>query len=259
MRLIFFDMDGVLTPKPHPIQLAEMVEKEDEFYGIHKKLLSGIGEHAGLDWIVKEMVRVFADTPETTLKNVGKRLPAIKGAAETIRELKKCGYHPILVTNGFDQIAGVFARRLGITEWYGNSLEIKDGRTTGCLHSSPLMTLQSKGNLVRKIVTQRSSKRESVAVGNDVNDWTMFQEVGLSILLDLSCDSEERLARYLNKREKGFKKKLVDFFESVDVIIEEPDLRMLIPYLIPEPAAFREVRTDERIHPKMRNSPISRL
>ncbi len=235
MKLIFLDMDGVLTPIPHPIQLAEMIGRADELYEISKGIFCGTNGRIGLEWIVKEMAKVFLDVPETALEDAGKRLPVMRGASETIRELKKGGYHPILITSGFEQVAGVFAHRLGITEWYGNALEVKNGKTTGRLYSLTLASLHSKGDLVRKMVAHRSSKRESVAVGNDVNDFSMFQEVGFSILFNVSSNFDQRLPDCLNIEEKGFRKGLIDFSRNVDIVIKEPDLRLLIPFLVPEP------------------------
>ncbi len=242
MRLIFFDMDGVLTPKAHAIHLAEMVGKKDEL----KKVFSGTTpKKIGLEWAVRKGARMFADVPESLLEEAGKSLPVVKGAAETVKELKQAGYEPILITNGVEQVARVFAHRVGIPEWYGNKLEIKDGKITGDFDTSTLITLKSKGDLVRKLVS-RSSKKESVAVGNDENDWAMFQEVGFSILFNPSSNLRERLKQCLDEAEKGFKREFIEFSKSVDVIIEKPDLRLLLPFLIPEPTVFpKKVRIEK--------------
>jgi HAD superfamily phosphoserine phosphatase-like hydrolase len=235
MKLIFFDMDGVLTPKAHAIQLAELINRGDEL----KKIFTGTtNKKIGLEWMIREGVKLFGDIPESMLEQAGKKLLMTKGTLETIKELKKGGYIPILITNGIEQVAGVFAQRLSLEEWYGNTLETRDGRTTGQLDSPSLITLQSKGDLVRKLVMHRSTKKESVAVGNDENDWAMFKEVGFSILFNPSNTLKERLKRCLDEAEKGFKKEFIEFSRSVDVIIEEPDLQLLLPFLIPEPTVF---------------------
>ncbi len=235
MRLVFFDMDGVLTPKAHAIFLAEMVHRGDEL----RKIFSGTtNRKIGLEWVVREGAKIFKDVPESQLEEAGKKLPMAKGATKTIKELKKAGYEPILITNGIEQIAGPFAQRLGISEWYGNTLQIREGRTTGDLDTSELITFQSKGDVVRRIVAQRSSKSESVAVGNDENDWAMFQQVGFSVLFNPSPNLKNRLKKCLDEAEKGFKKEFIEFSKSVNVIIEEPDLQLMLPFLIPEPTVF---------------------
>lgn len=243
MKLIFFDMDGVLAPKAHAIHLAEMIGKGDEL----KKIFSGTtNRKVGLEWTIREGAKVFAEIPEQTLEDAGKTLPTVKEALNTIKELKKASYTPILITNGIEQVSAVFAQRLQITEWYGNTLEIKNGKTTGRLDSPALMTLQSKGDLVRKMVQRRSTKKESVAVGNDENDWAMFKEVGFSILFNPSHNLTDRLKQCLEEAEKGFKKEFIEFSRSVDVIIEEPDLGLLLPFLVPEPTVFpKKVRIEK--------------
>ncbi len=232
MKLVFFDMDGVLTPKPHPIQLAEMSGRKEAFDNIFRRIISV--RNVKLEWVIKEVVKVFAGIPESLLEEAGTTLPVMKGAVETVEQLKKEGYRPILVTNGFEQVAGAFARRIGITEWYGNTFEIKEGKTTGRLQSSPLMTLHSKGYLVRERVQDTSSQKESVAVGNDMNDFAMFGEVGFSVLFNPSSHSKEHLGGYLNIDRELSVKEFGDISRNVHAVIEEPDLNLLLPYLVPE-------------------------
>jgi phosphoserine phosphatase len=138
-----------------------------------------------------------------------------------------------LITNGIEQVAGVVAERLGITEWYGNTVEIKDKTVTGRFCSSPLLALCSKGDLVRDMVVQRSSKRESAAVGNDVNDWPMFEEVDISILFNPSPYLKKHLQWCVKRGEKGFKKECIAYSRCVDIVIKERDLRLLLPFLLP--------------------------
>jgi HAD superfamily phosphoserine phosphatase-like hydrolase len=231
MNPVFFDLDGVLTPKDHYIQLAELVGREEEICEISKKGISEI-DRIGLEGIIREMARVFVDIPEFVLEDAGRSLPAMKGTKATIRELKEYGYNPILITGGIEQVAGAFAQRMGITEWYGNTLEIKNGITTGRLRTLPLARLQSKGDLVRKIIASGSSRRLSAAVGNDINDWTMFQEVGISILFNPSPNLKPLLEWCIHKRERGFTQECIGFSSSVDVVIEEPDLKLILPFLL---------------------------
>lgn len=235
MKLIFFDIDGVLTPTAHGIHLADMVGKGEEL----KKVFSGTtNRKIGLEWVVRVGARIFQGIPESVLEEAGETLPLIEGAEEVIAELKKAHYHPVVITNGIGQVAAVVARRVGIEEWYGNILEVEDGSVTGHLDTSSLITLQSKGDVVRKIVAQKSSREESVAVGNDENDWAMFQQVGFSILFCPSSNLRKRLKRCLENAEKGAKRDFLEFCQSVDVIIEDPNLRLLLPFLIPEPTIF---------------------
>ena len=234
MNPVFFDLDGVLTPKDHCIQLAKFIGREEKIYKILKKSISEIGR-IGLEGILREMARVFVDIPEFVLEDAGRSLPAMKGARETIRELKEYGYTPILITGGIEQVAGGFAQKMGITEWYGNALEIKNGRTTGRLCTLPLARLQSKGDLVRKIISTKSSRKLSAAVGNDINDWTMFQEVGISILFNPSPNLEPFLKWCIDKGERGFTQDCLGFSSTVDVIIEEPDLNLILPFLLLDP------------------------
>ena len=102
MRLIFFDMDGVLTPKAHGIFLAEMIGKGDEL----RRIFHGTtNRRIGLEWVVREGAKLLTGVPESLLEKAGKTLHIVNGAKEAIKELKKSGYSPILITNGIEQVA----------------------------------------------------------------------------------------------------------------------------------------------------------
>jgi hypothetical protein len=74
----------------------------------------------------------------------------------------------------------------------------------------------------------------------------MFQQVGFSILFNPSSNLTERLKKCVDEAEKGFKKEFIEFSRSVDVIIEEPDLQLTLPFLIPEPTVFpKKVRIEK--------------
>lgn len=77
-------------------------------------------------------------------------------------------------------------------------------------------------------------KNESVAVGNDANDCPMFEGVGFSILFNPPPNLKDHLKWCVDRAEKGFKKECIVYSQSVDIIIEEPDLRLLLPVLAPE-------------------------
>ncbi|MGD2250796.1 MAG: HAD-IB family phosphatase [Candidatus Methanofastidiosia archaeon] len=229
MKVIFFDLDGVLSSKAHCILMAEMINREENLYNILRKV-SNSADNLELEWIIKEVVKLFKNKPESLLKNTGEKLSIMKGAAKTIKILKDNGYTPILVTNGIEQVAGVFARRLNIPEWHGNTVEIKNGKITGRLCASPLVTLHSKGDVVRNIIAQKSSKK-TVAVGNDVNDWSMFQETEISILFNPPLNLESHLKWWLDRTKKEFAQGITH--SPVNIIIEEPDLRLILPFLVP--------------------------
>lgn len=234
MKLIFLDMDGVLTPKPHAVHLAELVDKTAEL----KKIFTGTtNKKIGLEWVVRKGSQIFAGTSASFLQKAGETLPVVKGAQKTVSELKKGGYEPILITNGIIQIAQTFAEKVGIKTCYGNTLEIIDGKITGNLDSSTLITLQSKGDVVRKVISDYHAEK-SVAVGNDENDWAMFQEADFSILFNPSSNLKTRLEQCLKEAEKGFKREFIKFSRSVDVIIEEPNFELILPFVIPEPTVF---------------------
>jgi len=242
--VIFFDMDGVLTPQAQALQLAETIGKKSQAM----KVFAGqLRKQVGLEWILSKGAKFIAGQPNSVLKETAQKMLITKSAKDTISQLKEASYRPIIVTNGFEEIARDFGKRIGIDEVYGNSPEVKDGILTGELKDTKLLTLKSKGDFVRNYIkTKGIGKKSTVAVGNDENDMFMFNEVGLSIVFNPSRSIKSNITRSFSKAIEGQRRDFIKLTKIVDIVILENDLSKVLPFLVPEPRKFSDkVKIDE--------------
>jgi len=243
--VVLFDMDGVLTPQAQALQLAKALGKTNEAM----KVFSGqMRKQIGLEWILSRGSMFLKGQDPSILENTAKKMLITKSAKSTIEQLKEASYHPVIVTNGFEEMAQAFGKRIGITEAYGNSPEVKGGVLTGKLSDSKLLTVKSKGDFIRKYLKDKGiAKKDAVAVGNDENDMAMFQEVGLTIAFNPSRFIKSSITDSFSKAIDGKRKDFIKFTNVVDIVILNNDLSKLLPFLIPKPDKFSSnVKIDEK-------------
>lgn len=243
-RIIFFDMDGVLTNKNHVIEISKIANVEKEM----KDLLTDIKVSEwskgkiGLDWVIRRGVLLLRGIDIDDLVKIGKEIPLMNGARKTIKVLKGNKYYPIIVSSGLFPTCNEVGKRLGINEIYANVPEVNDkNKLTGNVHTlipsdnnmdmDRNRIIASKGLLIRKIaIKNKINLKNAVSVGNDENDLSMFENVAFSILFN-----PPRLLLYWKYNEEVFWLRYQKLEKYVKTIIFNKNLTKILDYLIPEP------------------------
>ena len=235
---IFFDMDGVLTPQAQALVLADTIGRKKEIMRVFSGQLT---KHVGLEWILSKGAQFLRGQPATILRKAAMKMAVTPHAKEAVQALRDASYHPVIVTNGFEEMASVFGKRLGIEECYGNVPEAVDGVLTGEMRDSKLLTLKSKGDFVRSYCRDRGIPRErTVAVGNDENDMFMFRETGLSIAFNPSQYIKHSITTSFSEAVDGRKKEFIEFTRVVDIVVLGNDMSKIVPFLVPHPDKFSQ-------------------
>lgn len=243
--VIFFDMDGVLTPQAQALQLAQEMGKKKDFL----RLFAGqLRKQVGLEWILSKGAQFLKGQDDGILKRTAQKMTFTPSAKPTIDALVKASYRPVIVTNGFQEMAEVFGARMGIKEAYGNAPESRDGILTGEIADGPLVTIKSKGDFVRNYLKDKGiEKSHTVAVGNDENDIFMFREVGLSIAFNPSASIKNTIKQSFSKAMDGDRREFLKLTKEVDIVVLQNDLSKILPFLVPRPDKFsKQVRMDEK-------------
>jgi len=142
-----------------------------------------------------------------SIKEVVQGIPLMKGAEETIKELKKRGYKIATISGSFEVIANRLKEELDLDYAFSNVLHEEDGVLTGEV-SGPLVE-GSKADVLNNILKlEKISADECAAVGDGANDISMLELAELGI---------------------AFNAKPV-LIEMADIVIEKRDLRELLPY-----------------------------
>ena len=131
------------------------------------------------------------------------------GAKDLIAAVHASGGRVGAVSGGFTQILEPLAKALNLDYFRANELEIVDGKLTGALVGR-IIDRNAKADALLEWAEDFGEKPEWVAaIGDGANDLDMFEAAGISFAFNAKPLVRER----------------------ADVVIDEPDLRLVIPHL----------------------------
>ena len=128
MKLAVFDFDSTLMDGETLEIIARKIGIDKEIKEITDRAMRG-----ELDFFESLQYRVslLKGMPVKTVNEICRNLPAMPGAMETIRELKKRGFTVICFSGGFKNATIPFKEKYGLNCEFSNILHEKDGILTG--------------------------------------------------------------------------------------------------------------------------------
>ncbi len=85
------------------------------------------------------------------------------------------------VSGGFSQVLEPLANEIGLDYWMANSLEVLDGKLTGCL-VGPVIDAEAKATALRSWATESGiSIEKTIAIGDGANDIPMLKCAGYAV------------------------------------------------------------------------------
>jgi len=210
IKLIAFDLDNVLIDGEAIDEIGKLMGVETKISEITKKAMEG---DLDFETSLKERVALLKGASVEDIKEVVSKIPLMKGAEETIAELKKRGYKIATITGSFEIMANRMKDDLGLDYAFSNVLHEEDGKLTGEV-SGPLVT-GSKAEVLKEIMEMEKIKaEESAAVGDGANDVSMLEEAGLGIAFNAKPVLKEKADVVVEKRD--LKELLTVFKEEVE-------------------------------------------
>lgn len=206
LKLAVFDFDSTLMD-------GETIDFFAEELGLGKKV-AAITEEAmsgRLDFFesLQQRVSLLKGLDYSVVEKISQNLPYMKGARETIAELKSRGTKVVCFSGGFRSATGFAKDILGYDADFSNILHQKDGKLTG-LVGGDMMFSSSKGDMIQRLQNILDvSEKETLVCGDGANDLSMFAHAGTRIAF---C------ARDILKKE-------------ANIIIEQKDLRKILTEL----------------------------
>lgn len=188
IKLIFFDMDGVLT-----------VEKSSWFY-VNNKL--GInnrknymkymkGELSYPDFFeldLKAWIEKYPDIRSNDIKNMLGEIQPVQGIEKTMNFLKDNNIDSVIVSGGISWLSDRLVRDYGITEAYANRIYCDaSGRIIpeGEIQVDPAI----KDSVMKKIMIKYNVKpEECLAIGDSESDYSMYRAVPNFIAFNSDSD-----------------------------------------------------------------------
>ncbi len=178
MKLCVFDFDSTLMD-------GETIDFFAEELGIGERVAS-ITERAmngELDFFesLQERVSLLEGLEYSKVEAISRSLPYMKGAKETIAELKKQGLRVVCFSGGFRSATSYAKTQLGFDADFSNVLHVKDGRLSG-LVGGDMMFGFSKGDMLQRLQELMGiEEEETMVVGDGANDLSMFAHAGTRV------------------------------------------------------------------------------
>ena len=172
MKLAVFDFDSTLMDGETIDFFAAELGLEEKVAAITEKAMKG-----ELDFFESLITRVklLEGLEHNKVVKIGRDLPLMPGALETITKLKEDGYKVICFSGGFRVGTEPAKEKLGLDADFSNILHHKDGLLTG-LVGGEMMFDYSKGEMIQRIQRLLNvSRANTLVVGDGANDRSMFK------------------------------------------------------------------------------------
>ena len=170
-KLCVFDFDSTLMDGETIDFLADELGLKDEVSSITKEAMAG-----ELDFFesINRRVSLLKGLEVSKVDEICHNLPYMKGAKETISELKEKGYSVVCFSGGFSNATRYARDILGYDADFSNILHQKDGKLTGLVGGEMLFDF-SKGDMLKKLqAILKIGRANTVVVGDGANDRSMF-------------------------------------------------------------------------------------
>jgi len=223
IKLVVFDLDNVIIDAEAIDEIGKLMGVEEKTMELTKRAMEG---EMDFKESIEERVKLLKGARVDDIKKLAHKLPLMKGAKETIQQLKEKGYKIATITGSFDIVADIIGKKLNLDYMICNKLHHKHGILTGEV-SGPLVKKTKYEILQRLLEDEGFSFGECVAVGDGANDMSMIESAKLGIAFN---------AKPIVK-------------EKADAIVEKKDLKEILP-LIEELEETDEVNLEEVLDKK---------
>lgn len=171
LKLAVFDFDSTLMDGETIDFFAQELGIGEEVSRITEEAMAG-----RLDFFesLQQRVGLLKGLDYKIVEKISKNLPYMKGAEQTIKELKKQGLKVICFSGGFRNATSHAKDILGYDADFSNILHNKDGKLTG-LVGGDMMFSHSKGDMLVRLQNLLGiDKSETLVCGDGANDLSMF-------------------------------------------------------------------------------------
>lgn len=178
LKLAVFDFDSTLMDGETIDFFADELGLKEQVSKITEAAMSG-----ELDFFesLQQRVGLLKGLEYSVVERISHNLPYMKGAKETIAELKSRGMKVVCFSGGFRSATGYAKNILGYDADFSNVLHHKNQILTG-LVGGDMMFNYSKGDMLIRLQGLLGVKEEETLVcGDGANDLSMFAHAGTRV------------------------------------------------------------------------------
>jgi phosphoserine phosphatase len=172
MKLAVFDFDSTLMDGETIDFFAAELGLEEQVATITEQAMQG-----RLDFYESLVTRVklLEGLDYQKVVEIGRGLPLMPGAYETIKKLQEKGYKTICFSGGFRVGTEPAKEKLGLDADFSNILHHKNGKLTGSVGGEMMFDF-SKGDMIQRLQRLLNVHRtDTIVVGDGANDRSMFK------------------------------------------------------------------------------------
>ncbi|MBK8395597.1 MAG: phosphoserine phosphatase SerB [Leptospiraceae bacterium] len=176
--LFTFDMDSTLIKEEVIDELARKKGVYDLVSAVTKEAMEG---NLDFDSALRKRCSYLNGLGNSTFQEIFEKLTPSEGVEEVLPLLQSENAKIAIFSGGFIPVIEKFAKKFSIDMYSANSLEMKDGFTTG----NVIGTIVNKNRKRELLVFHREENKipisQTVAVGDGSNDSLMILEAGIGI------------------------------------------------------------------------------
>jgi phosphoserine phosphatase len=207
IKMVVFDLDGVLVDIDSSWQTIHRAFNVDNEENFRKHLRNEIDYSE----FMRSDIGLWGNPHAAQLRDIFDRVPLMKGTKDVLDALRKRKLKTAIISSGILMLAERVKDELSIDHVFANRLLTDDeGRLLG--EGEESVTLRNKGVVLERLCRAEAVKPvECAVVGDSRFDLSLFEKGGVSI----AFNAQDRV-----------------ILEAADVIIEEKDLRLILPWII---------------------------
>ena len=208
--LCVMDVDGTLILEEVIDLLGIEAGCEEEIAQLTSQAMRG---ELNFETSLRERVALLKGLPDSVFEKVFNSIHLSPNAQEFVSILQKNGILVGLVSGGFSPIVERLAKSLGITYFFANKLEVKDGLLTGKLVGHIISPEVKQATLKQWRKEFKLPKERTVAIGDGANDLLMLKSAGLGIAFCAKEVLKKEIPNHVDKRDFLEVLPLIDFLE----------------------------------------------
>ena len=193
MKIAIFDFDGTLLDGE---TIENILKDEPEKYHQMKELnQKGVQGLVDFTTLYLQKINLLKGISRKTVSKNLRDQTYMEGAQQLIRHLKNLGYKVIVMSGAFEEAIQIAQKNLGFDLYYCNTLIYDENDCLTGQVVGPCMTIESKGDLVRKIRCLFDDDLYILACGDGRNDVSLFEEANFSVAYHSRCVALRDIAK----------------------------------------------------------------
>ena len=193
-KLLFFDMEGVL------VQGKNIWERMHDKFGTHKEddiyIKQFFANEFGYAEWVQKVAQLWKGGDVNILYDLINNITYSKGTKKLFDYIHKMDIKSYILSTAIDQLVKKVANDLGINSYMATELAEENGKLTGDTKLG--CSFYTKGKIRAEIAQKEQVPlKNTVAIGDAINDVSMFKVAGISIAFNSTCDELKSIATHV--------------------------------------------------------------